>query len=311
MRANHKLQEHNTSLETSVFVRLINDSVSKLSKDDCFPDSIKEKFKNFILCIDPLMPLVKEYQCLVSNFQGNAEKFYSKAYGINSNSKVIGNLDLISTKLMLGELANNILSYMQMLNSSDTQEREINVISEKEKQGLQYVVGHIFHKFYKKFRSKKDWESVRIQELLSILKSAKIEEDDTRRLVNVKDRGGLWKVNNDTQKIFEICEIEFQRNKNEIMKYHKIDINDLCENLLKSSSVQSHYYNIYSSVSPKVSKENAVNLLEELILLYLRIRSHSFAKDVKETFKMKSKKSKQRSLRTTIKKASIHLDYGH
>ena len=112
MRANHKLQEHNTSLETSVFVRLISDSVSKLSKNDCFPDSIKEKLKNFILCIDALMPLVKEYQCLVSNFQGNAESFYSKAYGINSNSKVIGNLDLIGTRIMLGELANNILSYM-------------------------------------------------------------------------------------------------------------------------------------------------------------------------------------------------------
>ena len=125
------------------------------------------------------MPLIKVYQCLVSNFQRNAEKFYSKAYGINSNSKVIGNLDLISTRFMLGELANNILSYMQMVNSSNTQECEVDVISDKEKQGLQYVVGHIFHKFYKKFRSKKDWESVGIQELLSVLKSAKIEEDHT------------------------------------------------------------------------------------------------------------------------------------
>ena len=127
----------------------------------------------------------------------------------------------------------------------------------------------------------------------------------------MKGRGGLWIVNNNTQKLFEIYEIEFQRNKNKIMKDHKIDINDLCEDLLKSSLVQSHYYNIYSSISPKVSKENAVNLLEELMLLYLRIRSHSFAKDVKETYKMKSKKSKERSLRTTIKKASIHSDYGH
>ena len=95
------------------------------------------------------------------------------------------------------------------------------------------------------------------------------------------------------------------------MKDHKIDINDLCENLLINSLVQSHYYNIYSSISPKVSKENAVNLLEELMLLYLRIQSHSFAKNVKETYKMKSKKSKERSLRTTIKKASIHSDYRH
>ena len=71
------------------------------------------------------------------------------------------------------------------------------------------------------------------------------------------------------------------------MKDRKIDINDLCEDLLKNSLVQSHYYNNYSSIIPKVSKENAVTLLEELILLYLRIRSHSFAKDVKETVKEK------------------------
>ena len=44
MRANHKLQKHNNFLEISVFARLINDSVSKLSKDECFPDSVKEKF---------------------------------------------------------------------------------------------------------------------------------------------------------------------------------------------------------------------------------------------------------------------------
>ena len=87
----------------------------------------------------------------------------------------------------------------------------------------------------------------------------------------MKDRGGLWKVSDDAQKIFEICEIEFQINKNEIMKYHKINIIDLCENLLKILSVQPHYYNNYSSISPKVSKENAVNLLEELLLLYLHI----------------------------------------
>ena len=74
----------------------------------------------------------------------------------------------------------------------------------------------------------------------------------------MKDIGVLWKVSNDAQKIFEICEIEFQRNKNGIMKNNKTDIIDLCENLLKNSLVQSHYYNIYSSISPKVSKENAV-----------------------------------------------------
>ena len=68
-----------------------------------------------------------------------------------------------------------------------------------------------------------------------------MEEDNTQRLVNVKDRGGFLKVNNNTHKMFEMCEIEFQRNKNIMMKDHKIDINDLCEDLLKNSLVQSHY----------------------------------------------------------------------
>ena len=63
---------------------------------------------------------------------------------------MIGNLHLISTRLMLGELAKNILSYIQMLSGADTQECEIEVISDKEKEDLQYVVGHIFHIFYKK-----------------------------------------------------------------------------------------------------------------------------------------------------------------
>ena len=62
---------------------------------------------------------------------GKYRKFYSKAYGINSNIKVIENLDLICTKIMLGEMANNIFSYMQMLNGSNTQECEIDVISDK------------------------------------------------------------------------------------------------------------------------------------------------------------------------------------
>ena len=68
---------------------------------------------------------------------------------------------------------------------------------------------------------------------------------------------------------------------------HKVDVNDLCKNLFKNSSIQSHYYKIYSSISPKVSKENVFNLLEEHILLYLLIWSHSFGKYVKETYKMK------------------------
>lgn len=94
--------------------------------------------------------------------------------------------------------------------------------------------------------------------------------------------------------------MEFREKQNEFKKNCKININELKNTLLCNSSLLSHYSNIYKSVNTKVSKENAVNLLEELISLYLRIRSHSFAKDVKEIHKVKNKKLKEHSLRKTI-----------
>ena len=42
---------------------------------------------------------------------------------------------------------------------------------------------------------------------------------------------------------------------------------------MKNPVLLAQYHNVYGSVDPKVSKENALNLLEELISLYLHIRS--------------------------------------
>ena len=84
----------------------------------------------------------------------------------------------------------------------------------------------------------------------------------------------------------------------------------MCQ-LNETSCVTSPVSKIYGSVHPKVSKENALNLLEELISLYLPIRSDSFAKDTTESHKMKSKRSKEPSLRTSIKRASGSLEFGH
>ena len=80
---------------------------------------------------------------------------------------------------------------------------------------------------------------------------------------------------------------------------------------MKDSVLLAQYHGVYGSVDPKVSNENALNLLEGQISLYLRIRSHSFAKDITESHKMKSKRSKELSFRTSIKRASGSLESGH
>ena len=141
------------------------------------------------------------------------------------------------------------------------------------------------------------------------MKAGKVDDDDSQTLINVKDRGGLWKVGEATQKMFEICEIALKRKRGKFLKSHKIDIKELCASSIKDRVLLAQYHKVYGCVDPKVSKENALNLLEELISLYTRIRSHSFAKEITESHKMKSKRSKERSLRTSIKRTS--LEFGH
>lgn len=66
-----------------------------------------------------------------------------------------------------------------------------------------------------------------------------------------------------------------------------------------------HRYNPISIIFTvlSVSKENAFNLLEKLILLYLLIWNDSFAKDIKEIYKMKSKKSKKAFIKINNKES--------
>ena len=44
------------------------------------------------------------------------------------------------------------------------------------------------------------------KQCLSILLCCKIDSDDTQKLVNAKDQGGLWRVNETVRNIFIECE---------------------------------------------------------------------------------------------------------
>jgi len=47
------------------------------------------------------------------------------------------------------------------------------------------------------------------------------------------------------------------------------------------------------------------SLLFKILQLYVRVRMHSFAKDVKEKYKAKTDEMKKRSVRTELKKKDV------
>lgn len=91
----------------------------------------------------------------------------------------------------------------------------------------------------------------------------------------------------------------------------KLVCEDLVEEILKDSSVLSNYNNICLGANVKISKEVSMDLLEHMVTIYFRVRTFSFAKDVREKHKISKKQARKRSLRTEIKKSSSSTDKGH
>ena len=63
----------------------------------------------------------------------------------------------------------------------------------------------------------------------------------------------------------------------------------------ENSSVISNFDALCSNIDPKVNKEISLNISEGMLLLFTKVCAFSFARDVKEKFKAKSKKTKSQS----------------
>ena len=74
-------------------------------------------------------------------------------------------------------------------------------------------------------------------------------------------------------------------------------------------TVLTHAATIRSTSSDLIKKKIAVNLLEDLLTLYIHVRSFSFAKDQQQAFKIRQVKLKSRSLRTALKRTSVDMEH--
>ena len=107
---------NNVKFEKNELIVLIKGAASKLASDDCFPSNVRYCLRNITFDSEEVEKLFEQYTEVLKTFHGNAESFYSKIYGINRNLNSFGNLNSIISQLLLGELANHILNF---LNKSD------------------------------------------------------------------------------------------------------------------------------------------------------------------------------------------------
>ena len=97
----------------------------------------------------------------------------------------------------------------------------------------------------------------------SVLLGAKVFQDEGQILVNAKDRGGLWKVNNNAQNIFSITEKTFRHaTKDFVLKINEVK---LTSEAVQDTKLQSYYDNLCQNAESVVDKEISVNLLEQIL----------------------------------------------
>ena len=88
-------------------------------------------------------------------------------------------------------------------------------------------------------------------------------------------------------------------------------INDKCiiETAMQDPNLLQFYENLCSIAEIKIDKEISFNLLENLLGLFVRVRSHIYAHIIKERHKLKVNGVKKHSLRTELKKRRHKLRF--
>ena len=291
-------------LELAELYKMYERSTQKLAKDECYPESVMEEFKNFKLSsLEDIKPHYELILPTVNSFSGDLEIFYPQMYNVFSTADDYTNLSHDCSLLLSFDVVNQIVAHITGANVHNDilvfQNSDIATLSEKDNSIISYLSGYVFGTFYRRLRfSKSKSSTLYHQQCLSFLMAGKCSGESLplpeHTHVQLLDRGGLWKVNNYVTSIFQVAECHFKNIAQ--INTTKIDAPSLVSTLIKNPFIQENVSFIRNSSPDIIKKEIAYNLLEDLLTLYIRVRAFSFVKDQIQSHKIKKSRSKSSSL---------------
>ena len=175
------------------------------------------------------------------------------------------------------------------------EEKDASELSEIERGPLSYIAGYVLSQLRKK--SSNDELQLLIQTMMC--------PSSENTYIKTRSRGGLVTPCNDLVKILEVAEIifhQFTTKQSSVVK--SIPSEKLCNDTLDSPLVKSLWDNILQGCGQEISKQTHKICLENIIILYLKVRSFSYAKDYINKFKVQQKSGKSKALRKELKRKS-------
>ena len=269
-------------------------TLKQLEADQCYPDEIRRQINGLeaSLSINQVSTVYNLVSEVVFKFKGDAEKFYPDFVFLFQSNKIFEELDHNCNVLIGFDLANHVLAFLvnsKLIGDSINFQQQQSDFSLKDIEIITYLSGYVVGTLYRRIQYSKRAKTMVDQHCLSILMACKYvegTETDTshHRLINERDRGGLWRLKYDCINIFKSCESYFlSATKNFVSE---IDCKHLVSQLLEDTFVLGCFGDMRRSAEEKVSKEISLNLLEDMLTLYIRVRSHSYAKDKQQHHKL-------------------------
>ena len=175
------------------------------------------------------------------------------------------------------------------------EQNRVSELSETERGPLSYIAGYVLSQLRKKL----------LNDELQLLLHSMMCPSSENTYIESRSRGGLVTPCNDLVQILEVVEIVFRQfTANEASVVKSIPCEKLCNDTLDSPLVKSLWDNILQGCGEELSKQVHKICLENIIMLYLKAHSFSYAKDYINKFKIQQKTGKSKALRKELKRKS-------
>ena len=295
----HMRRVHQTAhikLTDNDLMGLFLESITELSIDPCYDLEQQKNWKNMKFTYDESMfsTIKKIYEKMKTHL--NPGKFHIEYAQVmlNISSPFLG-LDFMSTIELIRKTGDKVLAHFQkFFRAGDLDGNEtVMPLQEIEFEALEYLGGYVIYNVEKKLKRKPN-----NRQYLVVLHCFESEDNSNQVIVNMLDRGGLRGIKTTTKNIFTKTEYEFRRHTTGNIQ--NIDIFKITKNLLNDLDVTGNMFMATDGID--VAEEIVSNVVESMIIVYLRVRSFSCVRDMSiQKKKEKDTALKEKALRKTLK----------
>jgi hypothetical protein len=289
----------NTGLCQATTASIVETIKNNITQENIYGDEINTSLKTLSAgeaLFEAILPL---YETFIT--KKNQDKLLEDFYGLIPRSCELLNCgDFKVANLIMIHIPDHLVGFYNISQMRDKGESSSGAeqpvkINPAELGPLSYVGGYVVSQLFKRNKGKSSPQNEELQALLQNMKSA-----ESNSFISARTRGGLVTPCNDLVGILEEAEVLFR---SEISKsklvLRNIPTDKVCLSTLESPTVKSLWDNIVLASGINSGSSTTKLCLENVVKLYLKVRSFSYVKDYVVKYKMREKEVKKRALRKT------------